>query len=312
MTTSGTNTFSLSRDDIINAAALEVGDIALGDTLDADTLAQYALRLNSWVKALMADGAKLWAMQLATLFLQPGVCRYVLGTGGAHCTASYVRTTLSSNAAAGAGAVQLTSFTGMTAGDNIGVLLADGSLFWTTITGAPGASTTLTTALPGAAVAGAQVFTYTTKITRPQRIDPDGAYWRSSALQDTPVAMISRTEYAQQANKGTRGKIVQAFYDPQLGNGVLSIWPAPDNAADVLCFWYERRLEDFNTGSDTPDFAIEWGEALILGLAHRMAPTAGLPLTERQDLERRAALALDKAEGYDRENTGVFFQPDMQ
>jgi hypothetical protein len=312
MTTSGTNTFSLSRDDIINAAALEVGDIALGDTLDADTLAQYALRLNSWVKALMADGAKLWAMQLATLFLQPGICRYVLGTGGTHCTASYVRTTLSSNAAAGAGAVQLTSFAGMTAGDNIGVLLADGSLFWTTINGAPGASTTLTTVLPGAAVAGAQVFTYTTKISRPQRIDPDGAYWRSSALQDTPVAMISRTEYAQQANKGARGKIVQAFYDPQLGNGVLSVWPAPDNATDVLCFWYERRIEDFNTGSDTPDFAIEWGEALILGLAHRMAPTAGLPLTERQDLERRAALALDKAEGYDRENTGVFFQPDMQ
>lgn len=312
MTTSGTNTFSLSRDDIINAAALEVGDIALGDTLDADTLAQYALRLNSWVKALMADGAKLWAMQLATLFLQPGVCRYVLGTGGTHCTASYVRTTLSSNAAAGAGAVQLTSFTGMTAGDNISVLLADGSLFWTTITGAPGASTTLTAALPGAAVAGAQVFTYTTKITRPQRIDPDGAYWRSSALQDTPVAMISRTEYAQQANKGARGKIVQAFYDPQLGNGVLSVWPAPDNAADVLCFWYERRIEDFNTGSDTPDFAIEWGEALILGLAHRMAPTAGLPLTERQDLERRAALALGQAEGYDRENTSTYFQPDIQ
>jgi hypothetical protein len=312
MTTSGTNTFSLSRDDIINAAALEVGDIALGDTLNPDTLAQYALRLNSWVKALMADGAKLWAMQLATLFLQSGICRYVLGTGGTHCTASYVRTTLASGAAAGVGAVQLTTFTGMTAGDNIGVLLADGTLFWTTINGAPGASTTLTTALPGAAVAGAQVFTYTTKITRPQRIDPDGAYWRSSALQDTPVAMISRTEYAQQANKGARGKIVQAFYDPQLGNGVLSIWPAPDNATDVLCFWYERRIEDFNTGSDTPDFAIEWGEALILGLAHRMAPTAGLPLAERQDLERRAALALDKAEGYDRENTGVFFQPDLQ
>lgn len=312
MTTSGTDTFAITRDDIITSAAMETGDIALGEALDNDTLAQYNLRLNTWVKSLMADGAKLWAMQLATLFLVPGVGRYALGTDGAHCTTDYVRTTLASDAAAAASTVQLTDFAGMADGDNIGVLLADGTLFWTTISGTPGASTTLASTLPGPAAAGASVFTYTTKISRPQRIDPDSAYWRSSALQDTPVAMISRTEYAQLANKGTRGKIVQAFYDPQLGNGVLSVWPTPDSAADVLCFWYERRLEDFTTGSDTPDFAIEWGEPLILGLAHRMAPTAGLTLAERQDLERRAQQALDLCEGYDRENTGVFFQPDVR
>jgi hypothetical protein len=312
MTTSGTDTFSITRDDVITSAALEVGDIALGEALDDDTLDQYNLRLNTWVKSLMADGAKLWAMQLATLFLQPGVGRYVLGVDGAHCTTDYVRTTLSAGAAAAASTVQLTDFTGMADGDNIGVLLMDGTLYWTTISGAPGASTTLATTLPGPAAAGATVFAYTAKISRPQRIDPDSAYWRSSALQDTPVAMISRTEYAQLATKGARGKIVQAFYDPQLGNGVLSVWPTPDNAADVLCFWYERRLEDFNSGGDTPDFAIEWGEALILGLAHLMAPTAGLSLAERQDLERRAQAALDLVEGYDREDVGVFFQPDMR
>ena len=312
MTTSGTDTFSVTRDDIITAAALENGDIALGEALDDDTLAQYNLRLNTWVKSLMADGAKLWAMELATLFVQPGVGRYALGVDGAHCTTDYVRTTLASDAAASASTVQLTDVTGMADGDNIGVLLTDGTLFWTTISGTPGASTTLADALSGAAAAGATVFTYTTKISRPQRIDPDAAYWRSSALQDTPVTMISRTEYAQLANKGARGKIVQAFYDQQLGNGVLSVWPTPDSAADVLCFWYERRLEDFNSGGDAPDFAIEWGEALILGLAHLMAPTAGLSLAERDDLERRAHAALDLAEGYDRENTGVFFQPDMQ
>ena len=311
MTTSGTNTFTLSRDDIINSAALETGDLALGDTLDDNTLEQYNLRLNSWVKSLMADGAKLWAMQLATLFLVPGQAQYALG-GSAHCTTSYVRTTLAANAAASASTVSLTSYAGMTAGDNIGILLDSGTLYWTTISGTPGSTTTLAVALTGAASAGAQVFTYTTGISRPQRIDPDSAYWRSTALQDTPVAMISRTEYAQLATKSTRGKIVQAYYDPQLGTGQLSLWPTPDSAGDVLCFWYERLLEDFNDGIDTPDFAIEWGEALILGLAHRMAPSAGLTLAERQDLERRAALALDKAEGYDRENVGVFFQPDMQ
>lgn len=312
MTTSGTDTFSITRDQIITSAALEVGDIALGETPNDDTLAQYNLRLNTWVKSLMADGAKLWAMQLATLFLVPGQARYSLGAAGDHCTASYVRTTLSASAAASATTVSLTDTTGMSANDNIGILLDSGTLFWTTISGAPGSPTTLAVALSGAASAGATVFTYTTKISRPQRIDPDSAFWRSSALQDTPVAMISRSEYAQLANKGTRGKLVQAFYDPQLVSGQLSVWPTPSSATDVLCFWYERLLEDFTTGSDTPDFAIEWGEALILGLAHRMAGSAGLSLAERQDLERRAGMALAQAEGYDREDVSTFFQPDMR
>ena len=305
---SGTTTAST----VIMAAALENGDIALGETLNDETLAQYSLRLNTWVKSLMADGAKLWAMQLATLFLQPGVGRYELGVDGAHCTSEYVRTTLSASASAAATTVQLTDYTGMAASDNIGILLDDGTLFWTTISGTPGASTTIADALTGTASSGAQVFTYTSKISRPQRIDTDSAYWRSTALQDTPVAMISRTEYAQLANKNVRGKIVQAYYDPQISNGVLSIWPTPDSAADVLNFWYERRLEDFTSEADELDFTVEWGEALILGLAHRMAPSAGLTLAERQDLERRAALAMDKAMGYDRENVGVYFQPDMR
>jgi hypothetical protein len=90
------------------------------------------------------------------------------------------------------------------------------------------------------------------------------------------------------------------------------VWPTPDSAGDVLRFWYERLLEDFTTGADTPDFAIEWGEALILGLASRMAPSAGMVLSERQDLERRAGAALLIAEAYGRENVSVFFQPDHQ
>lgn len=312
MSTSGSSDFSLSRDDIINAAALENGDVAEGEALTPDRADAYALRLNSWVKSLMTGGAKLWAMKQATLFLSAGTASYALGSSGAHCANSYVQTTLSTDEASGSTSMGLTTFAGMTDADNIGIVLADGSIHWTTISGAPGAATTIAAALPGAAAAGAAVFTYTAKISRPQRIDATGAFWRSPAGQDTPVTVISRTEYARLSNKSARGKIVQAFYDPQLGNGQLYLWPAPDSASDILRFWYERILEDFDNPSDTPDFAIEWGEALILGLAHRMAPSAGLSLAERQDIERRADSELYVAMGYDRENVSMFCQPDLR
>lgn len=312
MTTSNSVDFAVSRDDIIYAAAAENGDVAEGESMTPDRIEDYALRLNSWVKSLMASGAKMWAMKEATLFLTEGTASYSLGATGTHCTNTYVKTTLSTAEATASTSIGLTAFAGMSASDNIGIVLDDGTIHWTTISGAPGSTTTIASGLASAAAAGNVVFTYTTKINRPQRIDPDAAYWRSSASQDTPVEMVSRTEYAQLSNKTTPGKIVKAFYDPQLTNGVLYVWPTPDNASDVLRFWYERILEDFDTSTNTPDFAIEWSEALILGLASRMAPSAGIQLQERMELKSRADEALKIAMGYDRENTPIFFQPDLR
>lgn len=311
MTTSNSVDFSISRDDIIRSALEELGEVAEGEAITPDRTNAVSLRLNSWVKSLMAHGAKLWAMKQATLFLTVGTASYSLGATGTHCTNTYVQTTLSTDEATNSTSLGLTAFAGMAASDNIGIVLDDGSIHWTTISGAPGATTTIATGLASAATAGNAVFAYTSKINRPQRIDTDSAYWHSLAGQDTPVRIIARSEYAQLSNKSASGKIVQANYDPQLVNGVLKVWPTPDSSNDVLQFWYERVLEDFDASTDTPDFAIEWGEALILGLASKMAPSSGMGLADRQDLERRAGQAMAIAEGYDRENASVFFQPDF-
>lgn len=310
MTTSGSVNFSVSRDDIILAANLEIGEIAEGETPSADRVTQCALRLNSWVKSLMAQGAKLWAMKQATLFLSAGTASYSLGATGTHCTHSYVETTLSTDEALGSTSLSLTSTTGMSASDNIGIVLDDGTIHWTTISGAPGAPTTIATGLASAATSGNVVFTYTSKINRPQRIDVESAYWHSTDGQDTPITIISRAEYSRLSNKTTQGKIVQAFYDPQLVNGVLYLWPTPDDATDVLKFWYERVIEDFDASTDTPDFASEWSEALILGLASRMARSSALTLQERIELKNAADEALAIAMNYDREPVSMFCQPE--
>lgn len=312
MSTSGSVDWSITRSEIIIAANKEIGALAEGETLSTERTNDCALRLNSWVKSLMADGARLAAMKQATLFLSAGTASYSLGATGTHCTNSYIQTTLSAAAATTATSLTLTLTTGMAASDHIGIVLDDGTIHWTTISGAPGAPTTIATGLASAAASGNVVFTYTSKINRPQRIDAESTYWRSIAGQDTPVKMFSRSEYAQLANKSAQGKIIRAFYDPQLTNGVLRVWPTPDDATDVLQFWYERITEDFDASGDNPDFAIEWSEALILGLASRIAPSSGIPLQERQLLKAAADEALNIAMSYDREPVSTFFQPDLR
>jgi len=312
MATSGSVDFSVSRNDIIRAAAEEIGEVDEGETMTTARTTAYALRLNSWVKSLMAQGGKLWALKQATLFLVKGTASYSLGSTGTNATNTYIQTTLSTDEAINSTSLSLTSTTGMSASDKIGIELDDGTIDWTTISGAPGAPTTIATGLTSAATSGNVVFTYTTKINRPQRIDTESAYWSSSAGNDTPIHIAARSEYAQQTNKTTEGKIVKIFYDPQLVNGALYVWPTPDNATDVLKFWYERILEDFDAAGNTPDFAIEWAEALILGLASIMAPSALINLQERQLLQSRADSALNMVMGYDRENASTFVQPDIR
>lgn len=315
MTTSGSVNFSINRDDIIRDALEVMGWTEFGDGIDPNIIESAARKLNLMVKAWMASGAHLWAMSEATLFLTPGVATYSLGPNGAHCSNSYVQSSLSANALAGATTVQLTSFAGMSAGDNIGIVLDDRSIQWTTIVGAPGATSTIAAALTGNASSGAVVFTYTAKINRPQRIDADGAYWRSPDGSDTPVAMFSRDEYSQLANKTTGpGKVVQAYYNPQLGAGILSVWPVPDSVSDVLRFWYERPFEDFDVSTDTPDFPIEWGRALYLGLAAELCinPRFKVPLPTQAAIISSFGTAYQEALSYDRENVSVFFQPDYR
>jgi hypothetical protein len=310
MATSGSVNFTMNRNEIIVDVLETINVKSPNQSAKAADINSCARKLNMMVKSWMKQGLHLWAMSEATLFLEVGAAEYTLGSTGDHCTNSYVHTTTSAAEALGSTAINLTSFAGMSASDNIGIVLDDGSIHWTTIVGAPGAVTTIASGLASAAESGAVVFAYTTKINRPLRVI--SAYRRDINNADIPVEIIARTDYADLSNKFTTGKAIQIYYNPQLTNGILSVWPAPDLATDVIRFWYERPLEDFDAATDNPDFPIEWAEAICAGLAYRMAKVYGLTATEVNSLKEDAILMLDAAVGFDKEDTSVFFQPDMR
>lgn len=310
MATSGSVNFSINRNDIITDAMQTVGALGVGESLQAADVELCVRKLNMMVKSWMQQGYHLWAMSEATLFLEPGDQSYALGSTGDHCTNSYVSTTLSTNEATSSTSIGLTSASGMSASDNIGIVLDDGTIHWTTISGAPSTTTTIATGLASAATAGNVVFAYTTKINRPQRII--SAYRRDIDDNDLPIRLVSRQEYSDLSSKSSEGKTVQAFYDRQLVNGVFYTWPTADLATDVIRFWYERPLEDFDGVNDTPDFPIEWSEALCAGLAYRIAKPFGVSRSDIADLKTDAQIMLDIALGFDKDDTSVTFQPEIR
>ena len=128
---------------------------------------------------------------------------------------------------------------------------------------------------------------------------------------DIPMRILTRQEYNILGNKTITGNPIQIFYEPLLDYGVLHVFPTPDATSTTnnkIYLVYQRPFEDFINSTDTPDFPQEWLEALKYGLAARLAPEYGVPLEQRQFLNREAGDLKVVALGFGTEEGSLYFQ----
>lgn len=79
--TSGTTTFSITRDDIIKGALRKIGVVAQGEVPTIDQVTEASFALNLMVKAWEPDGMPLWALRTTPIPLTAGINSYSIGTG---------------------------------------------------------------------------------------------------------------------------------------------------------------------------------------------------------------------------------------
>lgn len=311
--TSGTSTFNYNRDQIITSAARKLGAIASGETPTNSLVSDFSDQLNIMVKNWDATGLHIWTETEATLFLQSNQFSYTLGgTTNDHCALTYTATSISSGALDGATSIQVSSITEIGNTDFIGVTMDDGTLFWTTVNGAPSGSTvTLAAALPDTAAVGNPVYDYTTAnaILRPLRIVGSRRYNFSSKIE-TPMILMSRLDYRNLPNKNNNGTPTQMFYDPRGGannQGVAWVWPNPPDTTNAINFTWQRPLQDFDASSNIPDLPNEWLNAIIWNLAYQMAPEFDCTAQRYAMLKEMSQGSLDLAMGWDREAESYLF-----
>jgi hypothetical protein len=320
MATSNSYDFSMSRDEIISAAYRKIGVIDKTEDVPADEMRVGAEALNVRAKAWMGSGLQIWLKEEATLFLVAGRAKYYLGSASVDNVTGEIDTVRSTDGVtamrlAGIATdtiLEVDSTTGMTAGDYIGVVLDDQTLYWTTVSTVTDIDTVVVaTGLPSAAAIASKIYHYTTKIQRPLRID--SMMRRSADGVDTPIGLISDAEYQFLSLKNSQGRTNQAYYDPRRDSqGELSVWVTSDNALDTVYFTYHRPVQDFDSAVDTPDFPIEWSLALIYALAYDLAPENGIPANERLLLKQDRDEAKNDAMADDIENTSLFLMPDRR
>lgn len=315
MTTSNSYSFSVSRDDIIRQAMLNIGKLDAFEVPDAVQTADCTLMLNmlckSWMgKSDFAPGLKVWTRKRGHLFLSSTTGQYSVGPGATGWTNSYVKATISVAAAAAATTLTLTSVAGMAIGDRIGISLDSGALFWTTILTIPSTTITVSAGLPSSAAALNVVFTYTTAAQQPLFIE--SAILRDIYSSDTPIKILRSTqEYDILSNKTDTTNVqdpTAIYYENQLTNSyVYTDAGASQDTTKHLVLTYMEPIQDMVNPLDTPSYPQEWYLPLVWGLSKNICPMFNRPWT--QLMSENFITSLRVAQQKDVESTAMFFSP---
>jgi hypothetical protein len=307
---SGVTTITYTRDQLITDAFLEMGVIGESETPSNDMITRATRTLNAMMKEWVARGVGLWLNQRFTMALAYQTESYLIGPSGWHCTTSMTETALSADAASAATSISVDSITGISNGDYIGIQLDGGTMQWTTVNGAPdpaGPSVTLTNALTGAASEDAVVFAYTTKVNRPLGVVNLNV--RDVNGNEIELFRLSREEYMALPLKSSLGKVVNYYYDPQLTNARLFVWPTCQTVSDRLVGTFKMPIQIFVNATDNPEFPEEYYSALKFGLSVQLSTAYHVPDRTFSKLVGLADSSFSNADQFDREEGSVYFAP---
>lgn len=324
MATSGSWNYSLTADDIIQAAYEDLGVIAPGATVSTSASTMALARLNMLVKqwqgnADLAPGLKVWTRQRITLFLAKGQQKYLIGpaTTDSYSSTDYGRTTISASEALGQTTISITSNTDtttdpgttvtMTSGDFVGIQLDDGTIQWTTISGTPASTMTISDALTAASAAGNYVYWFTSRAQRFPEVE--SVVLRESGRTDRPLYVYRdvREYELGVADKYADGDPSSVLVEPLTLNTRVTLDSQPTDVTKQIVMTVLYPAEDYDSTSNDIAFPQEWYAALSWELAFRLSPAAGR-WTQQMELNRQEALAVAKR--MNPENSVAYFTGD--
>ena len=130
--------------------------------------------------------------------------------------------------------------------------------------------------------------------------------------QEIPLGQLNRDSYVNQSNKVFPGRPSNYYFQRDLPEPVVYLWPAPFSAAEQaqLVLWRHRQIMDTENLQQDVEVPQRWLEAIIDGLAARVA--AETPQVDPQIMavrEQKAAMSLQRAWDGDNDGSPIQINP---
>jgi len=123
---------------------------------------------------------------------------------------------------------------------------------------------------------------------------------------DTLMRRAALTDYHGLPDKTTQGRPTIFFIDRQY-TPVMYVWNTPENATDDIVYWRMVQIEDVTLAQQDADVPYRWTEALVSGLASKLAMKSAPERLEILVME--AERQFSYAAGDEREKASLIIVP---
>jgi len=130
--------------------------------------------------------------------------------------------------------------------------------------------------------------------------------------QAIPMGILSRDNYVNQSNLTFAGRPTSFYFQRNVPQPVVNLWPAPNAASEkyVMTLWRHRQIMDTDNLQEEIEIPSRWLEAIINGLAARVCmetPSASADLIPL--LEARAERSIQRAWDGDNDGSPIQINP---
>jgi len=315
MSTSGSYSFSVTRDDIIRQAMLNIKRLDPDDAPSPSELNDCARVLNMMVKQWMgktdfAPGLKVWTRARVHVLLNGSGNGYTLNQTAQGVTTVLNVGTVASNAAQSAASVVLAGLVPV-AGQTLALQGTDGNLEYYTISSVAGQTASITPSLTVAVNANAAAYMYAAASVPPALLEIESAILRDNTNSDTPLRIFTVQDWDMLPNKmdpTNQGDPIGILYEPGINQGVL--WTDCGSCQDVskhMILTGFLPVQDFVNPLDNPQYPQEWYLALCWGLAEQISPMFGANWGQKEESLKHNAIMIARNKGS--EISSMYFQP---
>ena len=130
--------------------------------------------------------------------------------------------------------------------------------------------------------------------------------------QEIPLGQLNRDSYVNQSNKVFPGRPSSYYFQRDLPEPVVYLWPAPfsDAEAAQLVLWRHRNIMDTENLQQEIEIPNRWLEAIINGLAARVAAETPAVAAELMPmLEQKAGMSQQRAWDGDNDGSPIQINP---
>lgn len=132
---------------------------------------------------------------------------------------------------------------------------------------------------------------------------------------EIPLARMNRDDWTNLPNKYFQSdRTLQFWFDRQTPQPIMRMWPIPNLAAtnSIIVVWRHRQIMDVGTLSQEIECPQRWYDAVVSGLAARLArEMIEVDPKVIPQLDADAATAMSTAQAEERDNSPIYFNVDL-